>query len=121
MNAVQVMEWLFGCPWDEGAEKSIRDRKISAENARYGQLTSIAYEETLKGMADISNKRLEEGTIGSMSVEIADALMVKLAVLGIDRDREIAKINEEYESKRKEMLVKSKWLLSRLWHEWRSK
>lgn len=121
MNVVRVMEWLFGCPWNERAERSIRDRKISAENARYGQLTSIAYEEALKDMANISSKRLEEGAISSMSVEMADALMVKLAVLGMDRDKEIAKINEEYETKRKEMIVKSKWLLPRLWHEWRVK
>ena len=121
MNAVEIMEWIFGCSWNEKAEKSIRDQKISAENAKYGQLTSIAYEETLREMATISNRRLEEGSTGSMPVEMADALMIKLAVLGLDRDREIARINEMFESRRREMSVKSKWFIPRLWHEWRSK
>lgn len=121
MNAVEIMEWIFGCPWNEKVEKSIRDQKISTENARYGQLTSIAYEETLREMASISNMRLKEGSTGSMPVEMADALMMKLTVLGLDRDREIARIKEAFESRRREMSVKSKWFIPRLWHEWRSK
>lgn len=121
MKGIDVMEWLFGCAWDESAERSIRDKKITAENARYGQLTSIAYEETLKGMAEIASRHFEENSSGAMSVKMADALMVKLAVLGLDRDREIARINKAFETRRREMSVKSKWLLPRLWHEWRSK
>ena len=118
---IEIMEWIFGCPWDEKAEKCIRDRRISAENARYGQLTSLAYEEALKGMADISRQKSEKGFTDSLSVEVADLLIMKLGVLGLDRDREIARINEDFERKRKEMFIKSKWLLPRLWHEWRSK
>lgn len=117
---IEIMEWLFGCPWNEKAEKSIRDRKISDENAKYGQLTSLAYEETLREISDFSTRHAEDGSIGSMSVEMADALMIRLAVLGIDRDREIAKINEAFESRRKEMSIKSKWFIPRLWHEWRN-
>jgi hypothetical protein len=110
---VKMMEWLFGCPWNEQAEKSIRDRKISEENAQYGQLTSIAYEETLKGLSGTAS--------GSMSVEMADALMLKLAVLGVARDNEIQRIREEFEKRRQEMSIKSKWFVPRLWHEWRRK
>ncbi len=117
MKLVEIMEWLFGCSWDEQAEKSIRDRKISAENAKYGELTSLAYEETLKGIASASI----DGTYGGTTVELADSLLIKLAAIGMDRSREIRKINEEYEIRRKEMLIKSKWFLPRMWHEWRKK
>lgn len=121
MNLVQVMEWLFGCPWDERAEKSIMDKKISEENARYGQLTSIAYEATLKEIADFSMEDPIKKSSRSLSVDVADALMIKLAILGLDRDREIERIRNEFEEKRKKMRVQSKWFLPRLWHEWRSK
>lgn len=110
---IKIMEWLFGCPWNERTERSICNKKVSEENARYGQLASIAYEATLKSMA------VTDG--GSMSVEIADALMLKLAMLGLDRDKEIQRIRKEFETRCQEMSIKSKWFLPRLWHEWRSK
>ena len=121
MNLMRAMEWLFGCPWNERAEQSIMDRKISAENARYGQLTNLVYEATLRGLASMPCKTATKSITGSMSVELADSLMVKLAALKIDRDREIERIKEEFESRRKEMSVKSKWFIPRLWHEWRSR
>ena len=121
MKLKKMIEWLFGCSWDAKAARKERDQKIAAEKAECERMTSKVYEDTLRQMAEAGigyESRTEKKT---MSVELADSLMISLSAIQMTRDNAIQKISKEYEEKEDEMAVKSKWFLPRLWMEWRRK
>ena len=121
MSPSKIMEWIFGYPWDAEGERKRRDKKIADAEAEYGRMTSRVYEDTLRQMAESNLGTMSQTEGRTMSVEIADSLMINLSAIQMIRDDTIRNINEAYSATEKEMSVKSRWFLPRLWIEWRQK
>ena len=93
----KLSRWLFGVKWNRSEAKAKMEQMIKQEEDNASFLLDLAYQNAMKQMAEVP----EEDRV--QSTQIADALLIRLAAIRMEKDASVSIIREEFEKLDKRM------------------
>lgn len=110
----KLSRWLFGVKWNRSEAMARMQEMVSTEEDNAVFLSNLAYQEAMRSVAGIP-----EGN-STQTARIADDLIVKLALIQMNKKASINAIKDEFEKLDRKMSRISRCCIAR-WLEGRSR